>query len=119
MKIVVAGSTGFVGTEVIRQALSIPEVTEIVALGRRDVTAPDNLGPKADVSKLQSLVLKDFLNYTDEVKAKLTGADAVIWYVMPPPVSSELAQIVLQPGLDAFECKDALRRMICVPIGQI
>jgi uncharacterized protein YbjT (DUF2867 family) len=84
MKIVVAGSTGFVGTEVIRQALSIPEVTEIVALGRRDVAAPDNLGPKADVSKLQSLVLKDFLDYTDEAKTKLAGADAVIWYVLTP-----------------------------------
>lgn len=34
MRLIVAGSTGFVGTEVIRQALSIPVITSIVAGGR-------------------------------------------------------------------------------------
>lgn len=79
MKIVVAGSTGFVATEVIRQALSIPDITKIVAFGRREITAPAGLRVHSNESKLQSVVLEDFLNYPDNVKKELEGADAVIW----------------------------------------
>jgi dihydrodipicolinate reductase len=35
MKLVVAGGTGFVGKEVLKQALCCPQITLIVALGRR------------------------------------------------------------------------------------
>ncbi|KFA69545.1 hypothetical protein S40285_07275 [Stachybotrys chlorohalonatus IBT 40285] len=81
MRIIVGGSTGMVGTEIIRQALSHPDVSTVLALGRREVSAPSDLGPNADVSKLKSVVLKDFENYTDDVKSQLQGADAVIWTI--------------------------------------
>ncbi|KIX02556.1 uncharacterized protein Z518_08497 [Rhinocladiella mackenziei CBS 650.93] len=85
MKIVVAGSTGFVATEIIRQALSHSDITTVVALGRREISAPPNLGPTADPSKLKSVILQDFENYTKDVKEELTGLDAVIWTIAIVP----------------------------------
>lgn len=82
MKIIVAGSTGFVATEVIRQSLSNPAVTSIVALGRRSTAVPQNAGPRADVSKLKPVVCDDFENYSESVKEELAEADACIWYTI-------------------------------------
>lgn len=82
MKLIVAGSTGFVATELIRQALSDPAITSIMALARRVTTIPQNPGPDADVSKLKSVVCEDFENYPESVKRELTGADACIWYAI-------------------------------------
>lgn len=79
MKLIVSGATGFVATEVIRQSLSIPSITSVIALARRPVSAPENLGAGADTSKLQSVVLEDFGQYSDDVKKQLAGADACIW----------------------------------------
>ena len=80
MKLIVAGSTGFVATEVIRQALSNPAITSILALARRVTALPENLGPGADASKLKSVVCEHFYNYPESVKQELAGADACIWY---------------------------------------
>jgi hypothetical protein len=81
MKLIVAGSTGFVATEVIRQAVSHPSITSILALGRRTIPAPQNVGPGANITKLKSVVCEDFGKYPESVKKELTGADACIWYV--------------------------------------
>ena len=81
MKLVVAGSTGFVATEIIRQSLSIPKITSIIALARRPVSTPSNLSPNADLSKLHSVVLDNYGSYPDEVSKQLAGANACIWYV--------------------------------------
>jgi nucleoside-diphosphate-sugar epimerase len=82
MKLIVTGATGFVGTEVIRQSLRMGQITSVVALARKPVTFEDG----TDVSKLKSLVIKDYGEYPDEVKRELAGADACIWFVMffPP-----------------------------------
>lgn len=86
MKLIVAGSTGFVATELIRQALSNPAVTSIVALARRETAVPPNAGPGADATKLKPVVCEDFGNYSESVKRELAGADACIWYTnLPPP----------------------------------
>jgi nucleoside-diphosphate-sugar epimerase len=79
MKIIVAGSTGFVGTELIRQALSNPAITSIAALARRKTEIPKNAGPKADESKLHSVICDDFTNYSEQAKKDLSDADACIW----------------------------------------
>ncbi|TQS32617.1 hypothetical protein Golomagni_07062, partial [Golovinomyces magnicellulatus] len=81
MKLIITGATGYVGGEVIRQALSNPKVTSIVALGRRETPVPENLGPSADSSKFKSVICEDFNNYTDDVKKEIAGADACLWYV--------------------------------------
>lgn len=84
MKLVVVGSTGFVATEVIRQALSNPTVTSIVALGRRATPLPQRLGSETDTAKFKPLICNDFENYPENVKQELAGADACIWYVNDP-----------------------------------
>jgi uncharacterized protein YbjT (DUF2867 family) len=80
MKIIVAGSTGFVATEVIRQALSNPAITSIVALARRVTDVPQKLSPSANTAKFKSVVCENFENYPESVKRELAGADACIWY---------------------------------------
>jgi predicted chitinase len=80
MKLILAGSTGFVATELIRQALSNPSVTSIVGLARRGTAVPQITGPDADPSKLKSVVCDDFENYPESVKQELADADACIWY---------------------------------------
>ena len=81
MKLIVAGASGFVATEVIRQSLSIPKITSVIAIARRPVSAPSNLGHGADTTKLHSVVLDSYDTYPDDVKKQLAGADACIWYV--------------------------------------
>ncbi|OBT92244.1 hypothetical protein VE01_09975 [Pseudogymnoascus verrucosus] len=81
MKLIVAGSTGFVGTEIVRQALSHPAITSVVGLARRPTPTPHNADPGMDTTKLKSVVCEDFMNYTDDVKQELAGADACIWLV--------------------------------------
>ncbi|KFY36807.1 hypothetical protein V495_07585 [Pseudogymnoascus sp. VKM F-4514 (FW-929)] len=85
MKIIVAGATGFVATEVIRQALSNPAITSIAALGRRATPVPNNAGPDADVAKLKSVVCDNFESYTESVKKDLAEADACIWLIAVTP----------------------------------
>ncbi|CAG8983331.1 hypothetical protein HYALB_00007459 [Hymenoscyphus albidus] len=58
MKLIVTGATGFVGTEVLRQALRNPEITEIIALARKHV---DPLQDSGDgTRKLRSVVHEDW-----------------------------------------------------------
>lgn len=82
MKLIIAGATGFVATELIRQALSQPKITSIVALARRTTNVPENLEQGADAAKLKSVVCEDFSNYPESVKKELAGADACVWYAI-------------------------------------
>jgi uncharacterized protein YbjT (DUF2867 family) len=50
MKLIVTGATGFIGTEVIRQVLSNPTITSIIALARKPILAPQNAKEGADLS---------------------------------------------------------------------
>lgn len=101
MKLIVAGSTGFVATELIRQALSNPKITSIKALARRPTAVPQNAGPGADTSKLASVVCDNFEKYSESVKQELAGADACIWYVnlLPrfskPPCSVHIHHVLM------------------------
>lgn len=79
MKLIIVGSSGYVGKALVRQAVSSPAITSVVGLGRRETPVPENLDNPADAAKLTSVVCDDFLNYSDDVKEKLSGADACIW----------------------------------------
>ncbi|KAJ7281557.1 hypothetical protein C8J57DRAFT_1298013 [Mycena rebaudengoi] len=74
MKLILSGSTGFIGGEVMRQCCQNPSITSIVALSRRPL--PDAIS--AD-PKVQVIIMKDFKTYPEEVLKQLDGADACIW----------------------------------------
>lgn len=76
MKLVIGGSSGFVGTELVLQALSNPAITSVVGLSRRETPAPPSA---ADAAKLKSVICDDFDNYSDSVKKELEDVDAFIW----------------------------------------
>jgi len=74
MKIILTGSTGFIGAEVLHQCLNHPHITSIVALTRRELPKEVASNPKLEV-----IILKDFTSYSDDVLQKLAGAEACIW----------------------------------------
>ena len=76
MKLIVAGATGLVGSEIIRQCLQINEITQVIALARK----PVHVEGKDPTSKLKSVVIRDYGEYSADVKAEFAGADACIWY---------------------------------------
>jgi uncharacterized protein YbjT (DUF2867 family) len=80
MKLIITGASGLVATELLRQSLRMREITKVVALARRPVSAPADVSA-ADAAKLQSVVLDDYERYPDDVRAQLAGADACIWSV--------------------------------------
>ncbi|KAI0010111.1 putative nucleoside-diphosphate-sugar epimerase [Xylariaceae sp. FL0662B] len=89
MKLIVAGATGFVAKEVIKQSLSRNDITSVVALARKPVPVPEKLEDGADPSKLRSVIVKDYNDYPDEVNKEFAGASACIWTVAITPVRSK------------------------------
>ncbi|KAL7909542.1 hypothetical protein GGI35DRAFT_386624 [Trichoderma velutinum] len=88
MKLIIVGSSGFVGKEVVRQALISPAITSVVGLARRETPVPESLKDSSDAAKLTSVVCDDFLNYSDNVKQNLSNADACIWLMAVTPRNS-------------------------------
>lgn len=76
MKIILTGSTGFIGHEVLDQCLHHPSITQIVALSRRDL--PSEI-TREHASKLKVVIVDDWLSYSDKVLNDLKGAEACIW----------------------------------------
>lgn len=66
-------------TELIRQGLRSTEITSLVALSRRPVQLDVN---ESNTSKFESVLVRDYAQYSDSAKAALAGADACIWYVI-------------------------------------
>ena len=79
MKLIIAGASGFVGRELVRQALEDPRVTSLIALSRSTITPPANLGEGADVAKFQNVIVEDYGSYSDDAKRAFEGVDAVLW----------------------------------------
>ncbi|QDS75959.1 hypothetical protein FKW77_003457, partial [Venturia effusa] len=85
MQLIVAGASGYLASEVIRQALSHPKITSVIALARRKVEAPTG----TDGSKLKSVIVKDYDFYGEDVKNELGEAGACIWTVAVTPSKSK------------------------------
>ncbi|KAL4749395.1 hypothetical protein BDW72DRAFT_194930 [Aspergillus terricola var. indicus] len=79
MKLILTGTTGFVGTEVLHQALQNPSFTSIVVLSRRQLPNSVATNPKITVK-----IVDDFLSYPDSLLHDLTGAEACIWTLGVP-----------------------------------
>ncbi|KAK4863760.1 hypothetical protein LT330_010495 [Penicillium expansum] len=80
MKLIIAGATSLLGTEIVRQSLQIREITQVVALARQPVQLDDSVNS----SKVRSVVIRDYGEYPDYVNAEFAGADACIWTVRQP-----------------------------------
>ncbi|KAK3368662.1 hypothetical protein B0H63DRAFT_488899 [Podospora didyma] len=78
LKVVLGGSTGFIGKEILRQCIQHPDITSIVALTRRQLPAP--VDPKVSV-----VIPDDWLNYSPAVLQAIEGADACIWAIGKGP----------------------------------
>ncbi|KAH7317586.1 hypothetical protein BKA65DRAFT_465562 [Rhexocercosporidium sp. MPI-PUGE-AT-0058] len=74
MKIILTGSTGTIGTEVLTQSINNPSLTEIVILSRRPLPPTHPTSPK-----IKTIVISDFLSYPAQVLKELSGAEACIW----------------------------------------
>ncbi|OJK00211.1 hypothetical protein ASPACDRAFT_60059 [Aspergillus aculeatus ATCC 16872] len=82
MEIILAGTTGLIGQEVLTQCLAHPSITSILVLSRREL--PSNITyPKLQVRRMQD---QDFLSYSDpHLAASLLAAAACIWTLGVPP----------------------------------
>lgn len=85
MKLVIGGTTGFLGAEVLSQALRHPAITSVVALARRETPAPAGEQhpslSEAERAKFKPVACEDFGEYPDHVKSAISDADACIWSV--------------------------------------
>lgn len=100
MKLVIGGASGFLGSELVRQALSHPAITSVIGLSRRQTALPSST-PGAN--KLKALVCDNFEHYPESIKQELQDVDACIWYRSPP--SSPFGCILLTEAQD--HCCDA------------
>lgn len=74
MKVILTGSTGFIGHEVLEQCLQTPSITSVVVLSRRELPSSVGNNPKLKVT-----IVKDFLAYPESLLHDIEGAEACIW----------------------------------------
>lgn len=107
MKVILLGSTGFIGKEVLAQCLKNPAITSLVALSRRD------LPEAATHSKLSVVIVKDFKSYPDSALEQLKDADAAIWsigtYNWDPVVELEYPEAFQQALSKVLDGKKTFR----------
>ncbi|KAN0120233.1 hypothetical protein V8E51_002441 [Hyaloscypha variabilis] len=71
MKIVITGSTGWVGNAVLKKCLSTPAITSVVSISRR--------APEINDDKLTTILHDDFSSYPNAIIEKMKTADACIY----------------------------------------
>ncbi|KAE9380848.1 hypothetical protein N431DRAFT_324807 [Stipitochalara longipes BDJ] len=71
MKIVITGSTGWVGNAVLKKCLSTPSITSVISISRRDPAIKDD--------KLTTILHDDFSNYQNAIIEEMKTADACIY----------------------------------------
>jgi len=90
MKIILTGSTGMIGTEVLAQSINNPSLTEIVVLSRRPLPSSHPTSPK-----VKTLIIEDFLTYPASFLQDLSGAEACIWYSIPLPARTKAISMTI------------------------
>lgn len=71
MKVILTGSTGYIGNNVLLQCLAEPAISSIIVLSRRNLSITD--------LKLKVIIHEDFTTYPAELKSQLADADACIY----------------------------------------
>uniref|UniRef100_A0A8H7K2B9 NAD(P)-binding domain-containing protein n=1 Tax=Bionectria ochroleuca TaxID=29856 RepID=A0A8H7K2B9_BIOOC len=89
MKVIITGSTGLVGSAVIREAIANDSITHAFVLSRKDL--PKEIGDSAKVTVIPHA---DFSTYPEDLLTQLAGCEACIW-----AIGGRAAQF---PDLDTF-----------------
>jgi len=72
--VIVAGATGFAGSQILKSALANPQISGVVAISRRELSdQPPN-------EKLKVVLLQDFENYSG-ILHELEGCTACLWAI--------------------------------------
>ncbi|KAE8448542.1 hypothetical protein EG329_009423 [Mollisiaceae sp. DMI_Dod_QoI] len=79
MKVILSGATGFIGGEVLNQALIHPSITSLVCLTRKPL--PEAI---ASIPKVKVIIINDFTSYSPEILSQLEGAECCIWALGSP-----------------------------------
>ena len=82
MKVILTGSTGLIGSGVLKRCISHPEITSVVALTRRPIESKD--------PKINNIIKSDYLQYTQSEIDQLKGAEACIWVLGSPTSGKEV-----------------------------
>lgn len=78
MKLLVTGATGTAGSEVVRQALLHPSISQVTVLVRRPL--PPHIVSKPDETpKLKTIIHSDFASYPPSLLEQVKDHDAIIW----------------------------------------
>jgi uncharacterized protein YbjT (DUF2867 family) len=75
MKLIISGATGFVATELIRQCLQIPEITNLVLLSRTPIALPRHEGNV----EIKQVLVADYETYSPSVIHEFKDTVACIW----------------------------------------
>ncbi|RSL83255.1 hypothetical protein CDV31_016852 [Fusarium ambrosium] len=76
MKVVITGSTGLIGSAVIRECITNDEVTHAFILSRQEL--PDEITRHA---KITVIIHTDFSTYPSDLLQRLAGCEACIWAI--------------------------------------
>ncbi|KAK4148550.1 hypothetical protein C8A00DRAFT_19637 [Chaetomidium leptoderma] len=76
MKVIVAGSTGLVGSALVRQCIANDKISHVFALTRKPLTEAVAKSPKVSV-----ILHDDFSTYPSELLSQLTGAEGCLWAI--------------------------------------
>ncbi len=76
MKIVITGSTGMVGSALIKDSIANPRITHAFVLTRKPLPAE-----LAKSDKITAIQHEDFSSYPPELLSQLDGVEACLWYV--------------------------------------
>lgn len=98
MKLIIAGASGFVASEVVRQSVRLKEITSVIALARKPI-APSGLSDE-ESAKLRSVVTESYETYSPEVQREFASADACIWCAAPNLLLNFENPKLMQAGQD-------------------
>lgn len=75
-KVIVAGATGFVGSNVVKQCIKDKTIKEVIVLTRKPIAESLSTNPKVNV-----IIHENFASLPDKVLQELLGSQGCIWSV--------------------------------------
>ncbi|KAI1173396.1 hypothetical protein F4777DRAFT_451248 [Nemania sp. FL0916] len=116
MKILITGATGSIGSGCLRQCLSNPSITTVVAFVRRDLPPDVSNHPK-----LKCILMQEFSQWPDEILQAHSDAAGMIWamgtYKGSRAVDLEYPLAFLEAMIRVLESAQARHKFNYVHVG--